>query len=966
MSSTSSTTTPRNAQPSSTKKQITKFEQAEHVHRQLLYDLMSSIYEYLLVFTSSHQKSSDETGLQANDTHTYTDFRFTPNLESLLIHLNSCLEQIFLNGLRIFKPDKSPDLWRFFDALNWINPNMTVSIGSQNVNSTNASRRIQAPKSSRIRNDKALMWLYENLLTHQVATKLQCLLSDNEHLTHCYDVTLAFFGSRKFIEAFYICLNAFDKNQYDLLLDIDQTLYLSVIHESLANANASTTQSTSVRKRQPLNGRCSEFCDITASASSLKKCDDSLISSKSHVTHRKCRNDRTRCRIKHTIGLRLRRFVSLPDLRKTSRQDIRTRNLTRSRSQLIRAKSHRMKLTVENLALNDRRKMSGNGQSNQTLASHQFDPHNAISHDLQPINLVKCDDIKIYTDRRGDESSTSMNVPSRNVGLVRGGNLLPYLNTSHNTASTESNSSPAKKQTSNSAPGDFASFFAANGAKIENRYHQQTLLDPIESNTSLLPLCDHDHCALIPNRGQSLTSYLQEAQRTRRNITDLERENRHFSLSDAIISAIEEIKCSRMEQKKEKQCKASSTQRKKRKTHQRPLRNWNLGDDERGMNANVTDDDASSFMSESITTISRSSSSSSDSDLSRISNTSDSSTPSNAGDMKRLKAFSISSHSINDSHTAFAEWAESSTETLSAEGIALSLISKFKDCQLPQAVDLFSNAAENPMYSMVDRATQDQIPYTRGTPDWAPPRAQIIFTRHPVPDRRNILQQQNNRCAGCGMHIDAAYVYSLRYCEYSGKYHCTGCHRNQISAIPARALHNWDFSCHPVSVFSYRLLDQIWKVPLFRIPDLNKELYAHVRTLRYCRYLRMQLNYVHDFIQTCRFVDDDKVKNEFDSIQSYTYDDIDNWSMNDLVNVRNGTFLVKINTIIQTCETHVFNCELCTAHGFICEHCTDKKVIFPWQAKVIRCAKCGSCAHIQCSKNPCLKCQRLEKRNQNP
>lgn len=24
-----------------------------------------------------------------------------------------------------------------------------------------------------------------------------------------------------------------------------------------------------------------------------------------------------------------------------------------------------------------------------------------------------------------------------------------------------------------------------------------------------------------------------------------------------------------------------------------------------------------------------------------------------------------------------------------------------------------------------------QVPYTRGTPDWAPPRAQIIFTRHP-------------------------------------------------------------------------------------------------------------------------------------------------------------------------------------------------------------------------------------------
>lgn len=53
-----------------------------------------------------------------------------------------------------------------------------------------------------------------------------------------------------------------------------------------------------------------------------------------------------------------------------------------------------------------------------------------------------------------------------------------------------------------------------------------------------------------------------------------------------------------------------------------------------------------------------------------------------------------------------------------------------------------------------------------------------------------------------------------------------------------------------------------------------------------------------------------RVKNEFDSIPSYIYDDIDNWSMNDFVNVRNGTFVTKINSIIQKGEDHVFNCEV--------------------------------------------------------
>lgn len=56
-----------------------------------------------------------------------------------------------------------------------------------------------------------------------------------------------------------------------------------------------------------------------------------------------------------------------------------------------------------------------------------------------------------------------------------------------------------------------------------------------------------------------------------------------------------------------------------------------------------------------------------------------------------------------------------------------------------------------------------------------------------------------------------------------------------------------------------------------------------------------------------------RIKNEFDSIPSYIYDDIDNWSMTDFVNVRNGTFVLNINTIIQKSEVHVFNCEVGSA-----------------------------------------------------
>lgn len=516
---------------------------------------------------------------------------------------------------------------------------MTVSIGSQTSSHTNTTTRIQPPKSSRIRNDKALMWLYENLLMHQLKTKLECLLSDNEHLTNCYEVTLAFLGTMKFVESLYICLKAFDRKQYDILLQIDQNLYLSVINESLRQTNAITSVKmnskgvpSGIRKISEAN---SEFRDIQNTTKlNLKKCDQSSLNLTNESTNRKCRNERSRCKLKHSINLKLRRFVSVPDLSKKTK--LIARCLVRTRSQTIHTKSYRPKLTAENLAMKDRPKMSSRQVNSRKLTTHCSDLSIAVD-DLRPINLVKCDDIKIYTDRRGVTSSNKtrkeFNVPEKSIGSVRGCNLLPYLNISHG-SSADSNS-PGKKLTSNSAPGDFASFFAANGAKIENRYQHNTLFDNIESRTSP-SLCNHIQCALIPNRGQSLTSYLQEAQRTRRNITDLERENAHFSLSDVIISAIEEIKCSRMERQKEKQIKAS-VQTKKRKSHQRPLKNWNLGDDENcdRNNLNITDDDTASFISEEIATLYWTSSSGSD--LSHISSSSDTSTASNTGDFRRLK-----------------------------------------------------------------------------------------------------------------------------------------------------------------------------------------------------------------------------------------------------------------------------------------------------------------------------------------
>lgn len=60
--------------------------------------------------------------------------------------------------------------------------------------------------------------------------------------------------------------------------------------------------------------------------------------------------------------------------------------------------------------------------------------------------------------------------------------------------------------------------------------------------------------------------------------------------------------------------------------------------------------------------------------------------------------------------------------------------------------------------------------------------------------RKILIAKQNYRCAGCGMKVAPQYASRFRYCDYLGRYFCTGCHTNQLSVIPGKVLQKWDFS----------------------------------------------------------------------------------------------------------------------------------------------------------------------------
>lgn len=620
---------------------------------------------------------------------------------------------------------------------------MTNSI----ANSSYVSRQsvpVQLPKSTKIRNDNALAWIYENLRSNQLVAKLRCLLTDSEHLVNCYEVAIAFFHSKRFVHAMFECLIALEKQQPQLLAQIDRNLYTIAAIAVGNNANGwQITEQVNSNDRQSTkihicdSGRSSKptVNDEQNERTCSKRAVSNLNLNKFIAKRLKKNSNRVRCKCKHVISVKLRPWVSVPDIRNHSvRSAFHYGDLNRSKSQPIHVKRARIKLTAENLAINEKR-VPATLSTTPTPTKRNAGPvtandahtSNDANDTLRPINLVKCDDIKIHLDRRHLTHERSNDFATRFTSaandcpfaakstnnlttlfriLPNKKNIFPFLsNTNSSNTSNESGSgSPTGKPTA-----DFVSFRTCNGEKIANQYRRSVFDEllhdsppPISSSSSPMHKKQMVKSTTAePTRGQTLTSYLQEAQRSRFNVTDLERENAHFSLCDAIISAIEEIKCGRHERQKEKQIRAAAIARRKNRVRPRRLKNWvaacDIEDHIPPNNEELNISDCESNISDSDVSIASSissTSSSTSSNSSHVSSNSDTSTASKPGDLKYLKIFSVSSHSIND-HAAYAEWAENSIESLSAEGIALSLISKFKDRQLPRAADLLTNAVDH-------------------------------------------------------------------------------------------------------------------------------------------------------------------------------------------------------------------------------------------------------------------------------
>lgn len=111
-----------------------------------------------------------------------------------------------------------------------------------------------------------------------------------------------------------------------------------------------------------------------------------------------------------------------------------------------------------------------------------------------------------------------------------------------------------------------------------------------------------------------------------------------------------------------------------------------------------------------------------------------------------------------------------------------------------------------------------------------------------------------------------------------------------------------------MSVFAYQLLDQIYSFPLFRVDDLNPNLYSRVKTLQQTKNVKIQLKFIQDFVNNCRLAIEEQ--SLLQKVPDHVTDDVDIWTIGEFLEVKNGELPGRLQNIVKQCEEHIVKCEV--------------------------------------------------------
>ncbi|WAQ98287.1 RUBIC-like protein [Mya arenaria] len=381
-----------------------------------------------------------------------------------------------------------------------------------------------------------------------------------------------------------------------------------------------------------------------------------------------------------------------------------------------------------------------------------------------------------------------------------------------------------------------------------------------------------------PVPGQSLLHYL--SQQDFHTCANLEKENAHFSISEALIAAIEQMKWNHLigtgegsvqleepddSDEEIKQLQQRIRIRKRQKLKEK-ARGFPILSDGRTDTGTSPSQSASPFSSPHDSEYS-------DADLQKT----------------RQSSYTLDPSTIPENGNI-----------MSAESVAISLLKKFSEHQLPKASDLQWLVSESD----------------------APQRLLPLPNSYPVsPDDADNPKQLGCEATWSGLHLahrssstfthHPGYAKRYRYCEYLGKYFCQCCHSNQLSVIPAKVLHKWDFTKYYVSNFAYDFLAKMGEEPLFNLSDINPMLYKKTKFLVQIKGWRTQLASLQSLLGLCKLAK--SLSGKIIKLPSHWLEDVHVYSLNDLISVKagvSGHVYSNMKNLASECINHVQHCQV--------------------------------------------------------
>lgn len=484
-----------------------------------------------------------------------------------------------------------------------------------------------------------------------LSKSLSTLLSDSEYLKNTYNKN-AFLLNPEYLKALMICLSAVETNQLSLLHQIENYLYDDL---KLKKGHKRSTSQPQI---------------IFSPQKPVQSCTQTKLSRRAHTVEDSV--------ITLANTLKLRPWRSLSNL------SYRMEATTRPRSKTVTQQSQAKKVQF----------------SQQTSLpvpcfDYKLEEAKQSQSAIRPITIhhINCEDIQIHEDvsyrnakKSEDLSEATPSSSATKPVLTPRKSLLSFFDSSAKSSKISNVSKPFKSLNSTS-PKDFYFNFLSTPAFGEKLQTKNVLMQAIASDTELRRHSFHSspRRKVRPNsKKQSLANFIQTIQSSCSSI-ELDRENAHFLLSEALIGTFEQVKWNQiLSQKFELLSKPDKTDRKSSAK----------------IRIGSADSEGSSAGS------------------------------------------SYEADNLDSEHLSEAQIEWGASESHSAESIALTLISKFNDQQLPSASEVLWLVSES-------QAPQKLLPIPdgfvinpdehygrntiiRGTNIWAAPRAQIIFTLQPT------------------------------------------------------------------------------------------------------------------------------------------------------------------------------------------------------------------------------------------